>query len=73
MKRVYLVVATLNRTIKTSTDYKTITNEGYVTYSSYIKATSANNAIETAKSYYIPPGTKYSQIRATPADELKKD
>jgi hypothetical protein len=64
MKNLYEVTAIKNRKIKTTKGYITAP-DGYISYKCYQVATSENEAIEIVKSYYMPAGTQYDEIRAS--------
>lgn len=43
-------------------------DEGYVVHRSFLRAGSAEDAIEQVKDFHILPGVKYDHIRAEPRD-----
>ena len=63
MKALYAVTAVKNRRIRGAKWYFTA-DEGFVAHKSFQVAESQEEAIRIVKSYYLPPGTKYSFIRA---------
>lgn len=45
------------------------TYRGYLAYLSYVKAESAQAAIDTVKAFYLTPGVKWDRSSATEATE----
>ena len=59
----YQVISVKPRRIKSANGYFTAP-DGYVIYTAYHRATSADAAIESAKSYYMGKEAQKGQIRA---------
>ena len=63
----YLVTATKNRKVKT-VEGSVVPPDGYIVYSAYHRAKSAEAAIDNAVTYYI--NGKYDHVRAIDVNEI---